>query len=89
MQSPPSAHRYNYFFMIEIIRTVCSIIPAMHLRKTGISVPPYILILKEKNVEKNQKIAKSIKNPKMSKLRLKIWRNTDHFLHSVLLRKNL
>ncbi len=32
--------------MIEIIRTARSIIPATHLRKTGISVPPYVFILK-------------------------------------------
>ncbi len=38
---------YNYFFMIEIIRTVRSIIPATHLQKIGISVPPYVFILKE------------------------------------------
>ncbi len=37
---------YNYFFMIEIIRTARSIIPATHLRKIGISVPPYEFILK-------------------------------------------
>ncbi len=36
---------YNYFYMIEIIRTVSSIIPTMHLQKTGISVLPYVLIL--------------------------------------------
>ncbi len=42
-----------------------------------------------KSVEKNQKIAKSVKNSKISKLRLKIWRNAYHFLNSVLLRKNL
>ncbi len=34
-----------------------------------------------KNVEKNQKISKSKKNPKILKLRIKIWRNTDHFLN--------
>ncbi len=39
---------YNYFLMIEIIRTVRFIIPATHLRKTGISVPPYVFILKGK-----------------------------------------
>ncbi len=32
--------------MIEIIQTARSIIPATHLRKTGISVPPYVFILK-------------------------------------------
>ncbi len=32
--------------MIEIIRTARSIIPTMHLQKTGISVPPYVFILK-------------------------------------------
>ncbi len=31
--------------MIEIIRTACCIIPASHLRKTGISVPLYVFIL--------------------------------------------
>ncbi len=41
-----------------------------------------------KNVEKNQKIAKSVKNPKISKVCIKIWRNMYHFLNSVLLRKN-
>ncbi len=44
------AHRrpseYNYFFTIEIIRAARSIIPATHLRKIGISVPPYVFILK-------------------------------------------
>ncbi len=30
--------------MIEIIQTARSIIPATHLRKTGISVPPYVFI---------------------------------------------
>ncbi len=38
---------YNYFFITEIIRTARSIIPSSHLRKTGISVPPYVFILKE------------------------------------------
>ncbi len=33
--------------MIEIIRTARSIIPAMRLRKTGISIPPYVFILKD------------------------------------------
>ncbi len=33
---------YNYFFMIEIIRTARFIILATHLRKIGISVPPYV-----------------------------------------------
>ncbi len=47
MQSLTGAH--NYFFMIEIIRTARSIIPAMHHRKTGISVPPYVFILKGLN----------------------------------------
>ncbi len=37
---------YIYFFKNEIIRTARSIIPATHLRKTGISVPPYVFILK-------------------------------------------
>ncbi len=37
---------YNSFFMIEITRTAHSIIPAIHFRKTGISVPPYVLYLK-------------------------------------------
>ncbi len=37
---------HNYFLMIEIIRTAHSIIPATHLRKMGISVPPYVFILK-------------------------------------------
>ncbi len=32
--------------MIEIIQTVRSIIPATHLRKTGISVPPHVFIRK-------------------------------------------
>ncbi len=42
-----SISTYNYFFMIEIIRTAHSIIPVTHLRKTGISVPPYVFILKD------------------------------------------
>ncbi len=33
--------------MIETIQTVHSIIPATHLRKTDISVPPYVFILKD------------------------------------------
>ncbi len=45
--------QYRYLFssifpitiMIEIIRTACSIIPAEHFQKTGISVPPYVFIL--------------------------------------------
>ncbi len=44
--------------------------------------------LRVKNVEKNQKVAKSVKNPKISKLCIEIWRNMDHFLNSVFLRKN-
>ncbi len=40
--------QYYYFFMIEIIQTARSI-PATHLRKTGISVPPYVFILKANN----------------------------------------
>ncbi len=40
---------YNFFLKIDIIRTAHSIIPATHLRKTGISVPPYVLILKAIN----------------------------------------
>ncbi len=44
--------------------------------------------LRVKNGEKNQKTAKSVKNPKISKLCLKICRNTYHFLDSVLLWKN-
>ncbi len=42
-----------------------------------------------KNVEKKLKMAKSIKNPKISKLHIKIWKCMDHFLNSVLLWKNL
>ncbi len=34
--------------------------------------------LQVKNVEKNQTIAKSVKNPKISKLSIKICGNTDH-----------
>ncbi len=45
--------------------------------------------LRVKNVEKNQKITESVKNPKISKLHIKVWKNTDHFLNSVLLWKNL
>ncbi len=41
----------NYIFIIEIIRTARSTIPAKHHRKTGISVPPYVFILKGKNHE--------------------------------------
>ncbi len=37
---------YNYFLMIEIIRTVCSIRPATHLWKSSISAPPCVFILK-------------------------------------------
>ncbi len=36
--------------MIEIIRTARSIIPASYLRKTGISVPPYVFILNDENI---------------------------------------
>ncbi len=39
--------------------------PAMHLRKTGISVPPYVFILKEKNVGKNCKIHEKFENVKI------------------------
>ncbi len=41
---------YIYFFMIEIILTAHSIIPAAHLWKTGISVLPYVFIPKVFNV---------------------------------------
>ncbi len=37
-------------------------------------------------LKKNQKNAKSVRNPKILKLCTKIWRNMDHFLNSVLLR---
>ncbi len=56
---------YNYFFMIEIIRTVCSIIPATHLQNTGISVPPYVFILKGSHTTKPQGRSTVTKNKKI------------------------
>ncbi len=44
MQVCNRSRAYNYFFMIEIIRTAHSIIPVTHLRKTGISAPPYMYL---------------------------------------------